>query len=636
MNEWERVDVWNDEYSPATNVLHKVNVQERSLPFVVDGKTEYTLVVGEGEENEKAADFIQEQVYLATGATLKKVESKNCSIWTEKDCYIVIGVPHLFEEANLQMPKEELVRSGYYIKTVGKSVFLSVVYPEGMQHAAIAFLRHALGYVMYAEDTVVYEKDGKTLPNMDIVEKPDFDHTPSSNRLSEKVDYAMGFRNTDWIPVNGRTIHNSFAYLPPQEYYEKHPKWYSTSVDEKTGLPKELCYTAQGDEAERQAMIEEIANKIKYWVDEYPNKKAITFTIQDTMQFCGCSACKAYREKYNDSNAAAIVQVLNAVNRLVKPHLQKRNRELDILFFAYNRTEKPPVKRNGEGKWTPVDESVVCDENVIPYLAVAACYFSYPFEHPKNQSIYEKGRNQRAKDSVEGWSACAKKLYMWLYETNFEHYLYPFNSWDSMGATYRFCKKNNAVYMYSEGQFNNDVVVAFSRFKDYINSRSMFDVNESYRQIKHDFFKHYFKDAETPMLKYFDDLVTEMRRLEVFYPGVIGGWMYDTVNTNRLWEREKLDAWLAFCEQAYQAIAHYEKEAPALYATLKRHIDLETIFPKYAILECYSHTFTLSEIKARRLAFYKDCQALGITRLKEGATFEKEKIFETWEVLENE
>ncbi len=191
-------------------MLHKVSVTESNLPFVTAGTTEYKIVYdAKNYYKETASNFIIDHVKKATGAKIGVLAPENAT-WNENQKYIVVGDKALFESAGLTMPKDDIGQTGYFVKTVGKSVFIMTKGNDGYQLGAIAFLRAVLGYDMFAEDCVIYEKSGETLPNMNIVERPDYDYRQNSNKMISDTIYGMGHtaENEIWIPVGGSKIHN--------------------------------------------------------------------------------------------------------------------------------------------------------------------------------------------------------------------------------------------------------------------------------------------------------------------------------------------------------------------------------------------------------------------------------------------
>ena len=457
---------------------------------------------------------------------------------------------------------------------------------------------------------------------MDITEKPDFDLHVQGNRVTGEAMYGMGFQSSGdiFISVEGETWHNSLNFLPKETYQAKHPKWYSTKGNE-------ICYTAQGDADELEEMTTTVADKMVQYANEYPDKPSICLTIEDHADQCGCAACAASREAYNGTDSAATIKFMNKVNRKVQAKLleqeggvEANKRKLNILFFAYTKMEKPPVvKDETTGKWKPIDDSVICDPEVGVYIA--PIYAAY------NQSFYHES-NISAKNIIEGWGALSTKLYMWLYETNYRHYMYPINSYDTMIETYRFCKANNAEYMMNEGQYNQTNVTHFSKLKEYFNARAEFNVNDNYADIVNDFFHNYFGEAEVPMRKYFDELQAHLRYLEETFPADVNGNIYNPMEQTKLWSYGTLNGYLKLIDEAYAAIEPLKVSNPDRYEILEKHIKLESMFPRFALLRLYSGMYASTDLYNARMEFKGDCTTFGITYVQEQTSMDT--VFADW------
>ena len=615
--------VTESEQHLVANGLHEVSVTDVGRSFIEDGKTEYKIIYGASESAKRAAQFMQKHIIECTGADITIKQATDETAYEQNSKIIAVDVPSLFTAAGLTMPDRDLGVNGYYIKNAGNSYFIAVGEESGAQSGAIAFLRHFIGYEMYADDTIVYDKDGKTVPDMEITEKPDFDFRVQGNAVSSEAIYGMGFQLTSslFISVEGERWHNSLNFLPESEYAGKHPDWYTVAGGE-------ICYNARGNTTEYNALVDTVYELIMAYADDNPTIPNICFTVEDNPVPCTCAACEQTRKDYNGSNAAAVIKFTNAVNRKVQAALLERaggveanKRLLNILFFAYRSMEAPPVKKNASGVWVPIDETVVCDDNVGVYLAPINAAYNQSFYHTSNSAVC---------DSVDGWSVLSKKLYMWLYETNYSHYLYPLNTYDTMLETYRFCKSHNAVYMMNEGQYNQGNVTHFGKFKEYFNARAEFNVNDNFADIADDFFAAYFREAATPMREYFDRLQIHLRDLEQLYPADVNGNIYNEMAQSRFWPYATLRGWLDLIDDAYKAIEPYKDSDPDLYATLKKHIKLESIFPRFALIRLHAGMYTKSELNAMRKEFKNDCNDLNIRYESESSSLDS--LFSEWGV----
>ena len=606
------------------NGLHKVSVNESNRTFIADNTTEYKILVDGTEENAvTAASFVSRRLQEATGVRVAVEQYTAGKTIGSADKYVVIGCPELFEAAGLTMPTDDIGQTGYYIKSSGNSVYIAARGVHGYQNAAISFLKHTVGYEMYASDCIVYEKTGETLPDFDVVEKPDFEFHVPGNQVDDDALYGMGFLNTEdiFVAVDGALWHNSFNYLPPDDYKDEHPDWYSNAGTQ-------LCYTAHGkygEDDEYDKMVDTVVGVVIGLVDANPDITNVTFTQQDVTEQCGCAACSEIIDTYG-SISAAIIKFCNRVNAEVQAHLQEQaaangtaKREFNILFFAYQASEKPPVKTEN-GKYAAIDDSVVCDDNVGVIIAPINAYYNQSFYHEDNLS---------AAINIESWSACCKKLYLWLYETNYSHYFYPFNSYDTTVDTYRFCFENGAIFMFNDGQYNQANVTHFSKLKEYVDAKAEFDVGSNYNDLTDDFFKNYFRAAEAPMRLFFDELQAHMRYLESEY-STVNGNIFCRIAQSQYWPKRTLNHWLELCDEAYAAIEVYRDAEPVLYSTLKKHILIETIFPRFALIQLHGASYADNELREMRRQFRADADSLDITHLDEWTTLEE--TYKSWKV----
>ena len=602
--------------------LHDVNVKESTRVFVDNGKSDYKIYYEGGNTlAQKAASFMASHIEMATGVLLEVKPTSETTTIEDKDHVILLGDKKLQEANQIPVSSKDIGTTGYQISTKNDSIFIRVGGDLGFQQAAIAFLKHALGFTRYSYNIVTYSKDGKTLPDMDIVERPDFDFRTQSNKVDASTAYEMGFLTLSevfYADSETQHFHNSFDYLPVEEYKERHSKWYS---DKGT----QICYTAHGDKEEYDKMVDEVYKKMVTRLAKDKTVRAFTFSIQDNPDSCTCDACKANVVKYG-ADSSSVVKFCNSLDDKIQNYLQEQadktgqpKRELNILFFAYHKTEKPCVKKNSKGEYEPTSPDIVCNPHVGPYIApISACF---------TKSLYDED-NAIYADNIKGWGALSNKLYMWLYETNFSHYLYPLNTYSTMIESYRYCYENNGMYMFNEGQHNNGAVTCFGHFKEYFNSVALFDVNTDYNSIVDDFFSSYFREASVPMLKYFKELQEQFAYVQSAYSTDINGTIYNNIAQSRFWPKKLLDRWVGYINEGYEAILPYKTSNRILYEALYNNILLESIFPRFALLNHYSGKYSAETLQELRKTFRDDCYKVNVTMLNEGSLMDS--VFSAW------
>lgn len=621
--------------------LHNVNVQPSSRKFIENGRTDYVVLYDKDVNGTKeAASWIQKQIKNATECTITVSPSDEVDVSSKA---IVIGDRVRFEKADLTMPKG-IDLCGYYIKSHNDSVFIEANGKDGFKLGAIAFLREVLGYDMLAEDCIVFEKSGATLPTMDIVERPDMEFRTNNNGMTEDKLYGQGWNNISMISVpqflDGEDItvrsssiagwHNYFYYVP-YELHNSYPEWFYIGKDIDNS---QLCLNAHGNNEMREKLIERVASIIITLADENPQANCISFTQTDNTFWCNCEACNEVKEQYG-SNSASVILFLNEVDTMVQGYLEEKAeeegkavRDFDIVFFAYLATQEAPkdLGKNNELK---------CHRHVVPMIAPLNAFYT--------SSFYEDINSADAKTFID-WEPFSEQVNVWIYETNFHNFLYPYDSFYSTIETYRFLMRFNVKYILTQGQgaHENTNTTGFGKLKEYLDSKAGFNVNVDYNALCKKFFKYYFLDAEEPMREFFD--ITEMwlKHLKEEYSTNLPGGIYEEIGAyDYYWPQGVVNSLTSRIADAKNAIAKYEVKGEmsvtlsngakvvangsaltTIFDSMKKHIELEEIFPRFVNCQLRADDFAVDEIVKMRKEFVQDCLNLGIKKWREGSSYQ--------------
>lgn len=643
----------------SSKTLHKVSVKESNRKFVKDGKSDYKIIIAlEDQVVVSAANYLASQIYSCTGVMLPVETDDGSFAWSNTAKYLVIEDKSLEDKANVKWATGyELKKSGYMIKTVGESVFMHVNSKYGYQMVVLAFLREVLGYEWLSSDTITFSKTGETLPDMDIVEKPDFDLTYSSSAETGQVKYAEGRTSENiFASVDGYFVHNSFIYLPKKTYLADHRKWYSD------GDGTQLCYSAHGDKEEYDKMIETAAERVLYYLDQSPDCCTITFTQEDVNSACNCATCLACKEEFN-SLTSTVLMFTNDLEDAVRAKLIERAwesgeepREVEIVFFSYYQLKSAPVVETENGYETvknPNNHIVTSKgEFDLPYKKTypdglkaneRVGVMVAPIEAKYNKSFYDETseENTLARTTFEKWSMVCDIVYAWIYDTNFHKYIFPYNSYDTLFETARCLKNNNTDFLFVQtqgysGSFKNSNIPCFGSFKTYCTAAIRNDVNISYQDCMDKFFKAYFREAAEPMLEYFNKMTTYLKQLEMQYSDNFTGGIYDeNIVNSSFWPYRMLLDWLDLCDEAYKRIEKYKTSDPGLYESLVKHIQIEELFPKYYICSSadYSKYYTAEALYELRYSFYKSATNVEFQLLGEGVQYALNTVYAQWGII---
>ena len=610
-----------------TNALHDVTVTPSTRVFVKDAgtkqaTTEYKILADKSNSySVRAAAFLAGQLEAASGASFK-VESHTAETLpeiTKESKYIILGFKNAFAEANLTMPSKDLGPAGYYITSYGDSVFLQVKMNDGYQMGVLALLREIVGYDMIAHDTVVFDGVGETLPDMEIIERPDYDYRNYVNWMTDGGLYGMGFNyqsiftyiSQDGGKTDKAAVHNIFKYLPISRYAnqegnpdEYHPQWFDETR-------KQLCYTAHGDPEEYEAMQQAMLDVMVTCVLNQPDQGVVTVTQDDIATCCQCDACSEVMER-DGAISATIIRYLNDLDDKFQAALQAyadetgtEKRTVQIAFFAYHTSYNPPTTSVED------DPTLKCSPNITVFIAPIYATYIESFYHESNR-VWA--------DQVRAWSEYADNIMAWVYETNYHHYMFPYNTYSSMVDTYYFFKQQGANIIYNEGQRWSENVTCFGKLKEYLDSKAQFDVTIDYETYKDKFFANYYGAAAPIMEQYYNELRQWETFIESDRENGLGGGIYEEIGDTtkkHFWPRKMLEDWLDLMDKAKKEVAYLQLENPQLYALYIKHIDIERLFPQFALCMIHAESYTPSQLKELRLAFKADAEMLGCVDYRE-------------------
>ncbi len=612
--------------------LHDVNVKYGSRQFVKsDGTTDYQIIYDASQSGAgEAASCIVSNVFNATGAMMESINVNDFedSI-SRSNKYIIVGSSDLFEDTGKEMPDyDTLGVAGYYISSYGNNVFVMAHRIGGYQRAALSFLKHTVGYDMIVEDTVIYERDGSIMPDFEITERPDFDWAHPTNNMTSATKYGLGYSTLySYIvptPENpkaaAKTVHNVFNYLDPDIHCvasdpdNYHPEWFSDSGEQ-------LCYTAHGDEESLELMVDKAFETVKKSIAHESNSNILNFTDNDVGNSCQCDACQKSIAQ-DGGISGATIRFVNRLDDKLQAYLKEEaetkhseKRTIHLQFFAYLSSLQPPT--------VSVEDDPSLKLNPDVYVLIAPLHANY------TKTFYDDV-NKTYADNIKEWRKYASHITAWLYETDYHHYIYPYNTYSSMMVNYRFVKSQGASNIYNEGQRYNLNVTCFGKLKEYLDSKAHFDVNASYTEYTNKFFANYFQDAASIMREYYEELIGWETYLES-KPEVygLGGGVYQEIGDKaEYWPKQMLVNWLSKMDEAYKAIEKYETTDSSLYKTLKKHILIETMFPRFALCNLHGSTYTAEELKQLRLSFKKDAESIGMVEHKEH--YYIDSVYSSW------
>ena len=592
--------------------IHSYNATDTGKYISKNKASDYAVVISSqaGKRVVTAAKDFRTFYAEATGIQLRMIYAENISSFTEQSKYIVIGENSLLHMAGLETDLNLLGIQGFQIQTVGNSVFILGT-DAGAQYGTYQLLTELFQFDYYGKNSYTLSRNVNEVPlkNYDITDVPDISiRRPNYLFLMSDSVTSDRMRLMNWgdliIPVGGSYVHNSSKYINKNDYPDK-AKWFATDG-------KNLCYTAHGDAKEMEQMQRIVADVIITHLEANPTKTLITMTQEDTQTLCECTACTKLMNTYNGSRAASVVIFLNGVCELVEQHFTDEKtgqceRVFSILFFAYHATNKPPVIYDEKQKaFIPIDEKVICNEHLIPYFAETNGDYTTNFYDTESVNL-AYGEN------LEGWSVLSKKIYFWMYSTNFKYYLTPYNTFDSTQANYKFAIENHVDFIYDQAQSNQTgSATGWSLLKIYLYSKLTWNVDQDMDSLIHQFMEGFYGPAAETVEEVFRQWKTYANyQTEVLGYSGSRSIFYEALDS-KLWNQQLLHQWVNMLTEAIEEVAVLKETDSAMYEQYVKNIATERIAYNYLLLTLFQHSMTEEEIALAKEQFYHDQQLANI------------------------
>lgn len=543
----------------------------------------------------------------ATGVSMRSVSDDKMK---PDGKYISIGYTSLLAQTDLTYSAQEIKVDGFKIKTVGDDILIFGASDYGTLYGVYDALGYLLNFEYFYTNTYRLNKGVTNLNfyNFDIVEIPDIEYRAagygmvSANTLDA---YRLRMRPYPefFIPVNGIVFHNSISWVGGNG------AWLSNSG-------KQLCYTAGGDEEQFELMLEASLETLKTHLAQYPDRNVITYTIEDNPDFCSCDACKEVLAEYNGVNSSVVILYLNAFNKKVKEWFETEEgkpykRDLDIVFFAYNATTDAPVEFNeATQKYEGINGLKLDDGVSVMYAPIAADY----------TTGLTKGDNAQYYKTAKQWHDISKNVYLWIYSTNFSHYLAPYDTFDGIEENYRVAKEINTRWIFDQAQWNEyGFSTGWSTLKSYLNAKLAWDTTLDLGVLIDDFFATYFGPAEAEMREIFNQMrtLTVYNKVHNSYGGIRS--IYQNVMYEKFWPKGILKNWIDLLDKALEKIEPLKTANPTAYRDYYKHIVGERISIYYLYIGLYSYNTDENLLNEYKRNVTSDIATVGITLSSESS-----------------
>jgi len=423
------------------------------------------------------------------------------------------------------------------------------------------------------------------LPVLDIVQKPALEYRWHNYRdLSQYPRFAVKSRvNGTALPAEygGGMPYAWFVHsfdreiIPPEEYFEEHPEYFSLINGERVRDFSQLCLT-------NMEVLEITVEKVRAALCKRPECRIISVSQNDWMNYCECPSCAAIDER-EESHAGSLIRFVNQVAEQIEDEFP----DVVIDTLAYMYTRRPP-------------KTIRPRHNVCVRLCSIECCFTHSFE------ACSCDENGNFVEDLRAWAGVCDRLYIWDYTTGFAHYPAPHANWNALQPNMQCFVKNNVKGVFEQACGAHGGGTDLNELRAYLICKLLWDPDCDLERHKREFCEYYYGEAAPHILAYIAALTGKVER-ENIHTGF-------NEQCDKAYLTDKmLDIYDQYFEQAERAVLG---DALRHARVAKARLSLRWVRMKNA--QMLRHEIEPEQVNQ----FYADWRAHGLTRIDEWVSAE--------------
>ena len=586
------------------------------IKIVSNNVSDYQLVKPDSKNEyiNMAVNEFATVIEMASKATFKIVD-ESVDAFDSTLPYVSFGKTSLSVSNNITMPtNQDYLNSGYYLFGKGENIFVlsdENYDQEGILYGTYRLLEILVDYKAYSDDEIyVKESDDVYIPSIDESFIPSFDERElgykeliTNKTLASRLRLFTKETDNRWA-LHGHTSTNKYHNLLNQDkYHDDHPEWYA---DASADTFYQLCYTAHGIDYE--GMVSEMAkNLYENYIVKNESAKYFMIGQEDNRAFCTCEACQHKMEEYGCEGkiSGLIVLFLNDVIDKVESIMTERgdlknlNRDIRYVFFGYYQSIKP-----------------FDSDKIIPNKKL---YIEFaPIELNFAKDFYTGASNSDIRVCLEKWDEIMDgRIIVYSYDVNYKNFLMNFNNFGSFKPYLKEYKKHHVKYFYSQGAVVNNVT-GLTNMRLFVESQLLWNLDQNYEDLVHEFMEHYYKDASDSLELYYK-LTRDRYTYYTNANQIECGIKSDIVDDIECWNKPTVDSMHNALKEGLKAIEKYKITDEALYTKLYYRIKREMITTYYCLISYYSDFYSRDTLEEMKADFNSLVSYFKLTKISEAA-----------------
>ncbi len=471
---------------------YNFSVGDRQLfELFSDLKTSYVIVVDKNASDSEqwAAKELQSWSEQISGAYFPIVNDFDVSRPS-----VVVGYhPDVNKAFPTLVNKPDKMDESFIYRNVGQHIIILGGSQRGTMYGIFSFLENEFGVRWYTPAvTIVPEKAKYTFDYLYHQEAPgicvrnDF-YYEAFNPIwaaRNRVNGAMDSRKQPGGVEGYWAVHTFYRFMPPTEFYDEHPEYYSLIDGKRIHERAQLCLT-------NPDVFKIITKRLKQAMRENPDCLIFSVSQNDYHNPCQCEHCQKIA-KEEETEAGPLIWFVNKVAKEVEKEFPDKY----VGTLAYQYTRKPC-------------KNIKPRENVVIRLCSIECCFAHDFKScPENQSFM---------DDLQAWSAIAPHMYIWDYVVNFSHYTLPYPNFGVLQENIKTFRENNSIGIMEQAAYQSRGG-EFAELRAYVISKLLWNPDCDVDAVIDDFMYGYYGRSGQYVKEYFDllhGLVTPLTHIHL-------------------------------------------------------------------------------------------------------------------------
>ncbi len=376
----------------------------------------------------------------------------------------------------------DMLDQSFAYQSVGRDLVIYGGAQSGTMYGVLTFLERELGVRWYTpEVTVAPKRDAFSFVRVRHGESPGI--RVRNDFYYEAFDPIWAARNKvngelAWGPVRQQPggvetywrVHTFNVFVPPAEFFETHPEYFSLIKGKRRAEHAQLCLT-------NPEVVRILTERTLEHMRKDPNHLIYSVSQNDGYNPCECGPCQAVVER-EGSEIGPILEMVNHVAEAAETEFP--DKFIGTLAYVYSR--KPP-------------KTLRPRKNVVIRLCSFECCRAHPLE--------ACARNASFVEDIKGWSAITPRLYIWDYVVDFGNYVLPFPTFRVLQPNMQFLRDHNAIGVMPQGAYQSRGG-EFAELRMYVLAKLLWNPDVDVEEILADFMHGYYGRSGHYVRAYFD------------------------------------------------------------------------------------------------------------------------------------